>query len=392
MRMEMSRGLTHQWDELQMLLHQWGSGLCFGILSSVLYHIHCIQLGKLFFNSGFFPPEYVQPWNLQQNQAHCSRLCVSFIVCSCISLPLAGRREARPLGCSPCRCRCWGGSWDFRLQHYSFGGPGWGQDWTSLAWSALETRFLAFLHSWKRSCLFSPLPSFLFLFSFCLGEEKNLWGSFNISHACFRVCSIKVLANAAASQLVFKGVRRSHGHGHCGMRKLGCGAGHFCHLLVGLSCGPQREAFPFSSDGIRNVKQDYKIVRTREKESMIQKCEDKERRLCVPPGKQSGERRWFTRSQWAVTQQNWVFRYFSADQRELFPSRNNRRFFFPTCAFQSSWWLACNDPRYSFLKFNWGSLLFQDLQETSQLYHIESCSFWHCYFHLLLEIFFFFFL
>lgn len=56
---------------------------------------------------------------------------------------------------------------------------------------------------------------------------------------------------------------------------------------------------------------------------------------------------------------------------ELFQSRNNRRFFFPTCAFRSSWWLACNDPRYSFLKFNWGSLLFQDLQETSQLYHIE---------------------
>lgn len=49
---------------------------CFGILSSVLCPVHCIQLGKLFSSSGFFPPDYVKPWKLlQQTQAHCSLLC-----------------------------------------------------------------------------------------------------------------------------------------------------------------------------------------------------------------------------------------------------------------------------------------------------------------------------
>ena len=47
-------------------------------------------------------------------------------------------------------------------------------------------------------------------------------------------------------------------------------------LLVGLRCGPRWEAFPFSRDGIRNVRQDCGIRRTQEKKNMIQKYDEKE--------------------------------------------------------------------------------------------------------------------
>lgn len=147
MRGETGRRPGCQWEDMQTLLHQMGSVLWFGILSSVLCHVHCIQLGKLFSSSGFFPPDYVKPWKLlQRSQAHCS-----FLFCISPSQPhfpdSCQRERGDTLRVLTPQMQVSGrGSRDCRLQHYSFGGVGLSQDWPVVGLlDLLQTRSLAFL-------------------------------------------------------------------------------------------------------------------------------------------------------------------------------------------------------------------------------------------------------